>query len=151
MIKAIIFDYTGTIAIPGEAKLFPGVPELLTALRGRGMKLALVSRSADVSRRRRDFDQLNLERYFEVIEVVPAGAVKDMDAVLARLGVPAHQTLVVGDYIQSEIVQGNKAGATTVWLRSGTHPDEVPLMEIEKPDHIITDLTQLWDILSQYH
>ncbi len=143
MIKAVIFDYAGTIYNPFTKQLYPQTASVLESLNKKGIKLALVSRSSNLEERLSEFKHLNLKRYFQVLEAVLVENKKEFTHLLKELHVKAEECLVVGDRVKSEILEGNKIGATTVWVLQGEFLDESPESEMEKPDYTISSLDEL--------
>ncbi len=147
-LKAVIFDYAGTIYNPFTKQLYPQTINVLESLTKKGIKLALVSRSSDLEERLSEFKHLNLKRYFKVLEAVPVENEKEFTHLLKELHVKAEECLVVGDRVKSEILEGNKIGAITVWVLQGEFLDEKPESELEKPDYTISSLNELPKILA---
>ena len=149
MIKAVIFDYAGTIYNPQTGKLYPDVINALNFLEQKGLKLALVSRASNLEERLEEFKDLNLRKYFQVLEVIPVGNEKEFNHILQKLNVAAEECLVIGDRVKSEILEGNKIGAKTVWIMRGEFLDETPDNEMEKPDYTVLSLNELLPIFDK--
>lgn len=141
MIEAIIFDYARTLVDVDKnpPELYPGVEEMLKTLKGRGLKMALVSKGKDKDLRRKEIQDLGLANYFDAVEIVGPDGTKDFRPLVERLKVKSDQCLVFGDRIKSEILQGNLMGMTSVWLqeKGGKFANELPETTNEKPDYII--------------
>ncbi len=149
MIKAIIFDYGGVIFDSKTNDLFPEIINLIERLAARGYKLALVSKAGDVVQRQEDFRRFNLEKYFSVMDVYPPDKPKDFSNILKKFNVEPRECLVLGDYVKSEIKEGNKLGMTTVWFRNGEFPNIFPNSEDEQPDYQIESLGEFEIILKK--
>ena len=108
MIEAAIFDYGRTLHDPETDQLFPGCEAILISLKDSGIKLALVSRGQDTDKRRQDFERFNLPEFFQVLDIIGEGAKKEFSHILEKLGVKPENTIVVGDRVKSEILEGNK-------------------------------------------
>lgn len=147
MIHAVIFDYGRTLHDPFTDTLFPGVQEVIDLLKKSEVKLALVSRTADVEKRYESIKGFGLDTYFDVIKVFPIDKPKDFKVILELLKVKPEEVLVVGDQIASEILEGNKVGAVTVWFRQGEFFEEKPKNDTEKPDYIISSMNELLALL----
>lgn len=147
MIKAAIFDYGWTLHNPESDTLFPDALEAIKYLKKNNIKLALVSRTEDVEGRHKNIKRFGLDKHFDLIKVFPIHLSKDFSKVLTGLNVLPHETLIIGDRVKSEIVEGNKLGMTTVWLRHGKWADEKPQNETEKPSHTIHSMTELLKLL----
>ena len=147
MIKAVIVDYARTIADSVTDQLFPEAQPFLMGLKERDLKAALVSRTADPEGRRETFKKLGLHVFFDFFDVFPSEGSKDFTRVFEELDVKPENTLVIGDRIKSEIFEGNKAGAITLWVKQGKFADELPETDEEQPDFTITSLSQALDII----
>ena len=90
-----------------------------------------------------------------VINAVAGVAERDPDAVLGkpsdvaiemvreRLPYPPEECLVVGDRLDTDIALGERAGMTTVLVRSGVTDDETLAASAIEPDHVIDHLGQI--------
>ena len=142
-LKAVIFDYAGTIYNPFTQQLYPQTISVLEALTQKGIKLALVSRSPNLEERLAEFKQLNLRKYFQILEAVSVENKKEFNHLLKKLNVKPEECLVVGDRVKSEILEGNRIGAKTVWVLQGEFLDESPESEMEKPDYTMEEPVRL--------
>jgi pyrophosphatase PpaX len=128
-----------------RARLFPGVPDVLTALRERGYRLGIVT-----SKRRATTDAavraFRLDHWCTAIvvdedvrrhkpdpEPVALGA--------RRLGIAAHEALMVGDSAE-DIAAGRGAGTATAAALWGTMRlddvlEERPDHRLERPDALL--------------
>jgi len=149
MIKAVIFDYAGTIYDPYKGKLYPETVQVLEYLTKKGLKLALVSRSSDLEERLAEFKDFNLRKYFQILEAVPVEKKKEFTHLLKELNVKAEECLVVGDRVKSEILEGNIISCKTAWILQGEFLDESPEGELEKPDYTINSLQELTHIVDK--
>ncbi len=150
-IEAVIFDYNRTL-VQGEdtpPALFPETLPLLNALKARRIKMALVSVGEDQVLRRQEIDGLGLSPYFQAIRIVGKNDRKDLQPVLNELGVEGKACIVVGDRIKKEIVEGNKVGAYTVWIRQGKFAEEKPKSPEEEPTHTINSLLEVLPLINQ--
>jgi len=124
-------DYiTRYLALHGRyARLFPGILDLLTALRTRGYALGIVTSKQRVTTQAA-LDAFHLDRWCSA--VVTNEDVRrpkpDPEPVLEaarRLGVQASETLMVGDSLL-DMTAGQRAGAgTAAALWGAFEPDEV--------------------------
>lgn len=146
MTRAVIFDYTNTLHDPQTNKLYPEVIDILINLQQKGLRLAIVSRAPDLDERLKEFENLDLKKYFQVVDIVLRGEVKNLNNTVAKLGLKAQECIVVGDRVRSEIFEGNKIGCKTIWIRRGRFWDEMPENDLEKPDYTINSLDELLTI-----
>lgn len=143
MIEGIVFDYGRTLADADTNQLFPGAEEILENLHAKGFKMAVMSRTSDPKKRLGEFKKYNLDRYFQVFVALPKEGTKKFDGVLQQLGVKPENCVVVGDRIKSEIVEGNKIGLTTIWVRQGKFADELPETPQEEPSYTVKSLEEI--------
>lgn len=69
-------------------------------------------------------------------------------AVLEALGVPAERCLLVGDRLETDIALGERAGMTTVLVRTGASTDADVAASDLTPDHVVDSLADLSSVLS---
>lgn len=127
--------------------LFPGVAAALTALRERGVALAMVT-NGDATHQRRKITQHDLERFFDVIVVEgELGVGKPEEVVyryaLSKLRVKPEDAWMVGDNLEWEVAAPQRLGIYAIWhdhLGEGL-PPESPY----RPDRIIQGLAELLD------
>jgi putative hydrolase of the HAD superfamily len=105
---------------------------LLDALRGRGLRLGLVSNAFDPGwLLHRDIEQLGVaERLDFAVFSSELGKRKPHPAIferaLAELGVAAEETLFVGDRLYEDVRGAGELGMTTaqaLWFRADEHPE----------------------------
>lgn len=149
MIKAVIFDYGFTLHNHETDDFYPGGRELLDYLKENNFQLALVSRAPDVDKRWNDFKRLKLESWFNLMDVVPKGTTKEFSRVLNEMGVKPEETIVVGDRIKSEIIEGNKIGCITIWFRQEQYKYEFPENKSEEPNFTIYSLSEVAAIIKK--
>lgn len=150
MIEAVIFDYNRTLVQGDELppKFFPETIPVLKNLQNRGIKMAVVSVGDDPRQRLQEFESLKLSDFgISIFKVVGKSERKDLQSVLDELQVEAKRCVVVGDRVKKEILEGNKIGATTVWLEQGKFANEKPETPDEEPDHLIKSLDHLIPII----
>ena len=125
-----------------HAAIYDDVGPALVALRGRGLKLGVLSDAdsewltASVARNDLEFDAVVSSeelRCYKPHESVFLAACK-------RLGTTADSTVYVGDNPRLDVVGARNAGLTAVWLnRTGRDYPK----ELEPPDHTIESLGDL--------
>jgi pyrophosphatase PpaX len=98
-------------------KAFPGVPEMLADLQGRGLPMAVVTSKLEASARR-SLSHLGLEHQFRAVVGLEATRLHKPDPepvrhALALLGADAGGTAFVGDS-PHDVRSGNAAGVATV-------------------------------------
>jgi NagD protein len=66
-----------------------------------------------------------------------------LEVALAALGVPAHETAMVGDRIETDITMGRRLGLPTVLVLSGVTRADDPRIAAVAPDHVIRSIEDL--------
>ncbi|MEK7821869.1 MAG: HAD family hydrolase [Planctomycetota bacterium] len=111
-----------------QIKLFPNVPPTLQALRGRGLKVFLVT-SGNLEEQEAKLDQLGLSAsgglLDEVMIVKRDGEGKAKGDCFQRLmekyNLTPKEVMCVGDRIEDELAAAAALGITTAMLRHGQH------------------------------
>lgn len=81
------------------------------------------------------------DRRVEVIVGKPSPII--LDVALAALGVPAAESVIIGDRIETDIMMGKRSGLATVLVLSGvTRPDD-PRIATLAPDHVVRSVADL--------
>jgi putative hydrolase of the HAD superfamily len=128
-----------------ELRMFPGSHETLDRLKELGVKLALVTNGAAAPQRAKVV-RFALEHRFDHIQIEGEhGFGKPEEQAyrhaLASLGVEAHETWMVGDNLEWEVVAPQRLGIYAIWYDgygAGLPPDS-PI----RPDRIIRSLPEL--------
>ena len=126
-------------------KLFPDAHDTIDALRARGVKLALITNGAGEYQRAKivrfalteRFDHIQIEGEHGFGKPETRAYLHAMDA----LGVAAHDTWIVGDNLEWEVIAPQKLGIFSIWC--DPHGDGVPDGHAAKPDRIIRTLREL--------
>jgi putative hydrolase of the HAD superfamily len=127
------------------APLMPHARETLSALRARGLKLALLTKG-DRSLQRRRIDQSGLASFFDVIEVVDEKTPATIAGVLAELDVAPQAALSVGNSVRSDVLPSLAAGVQPIWIDA--HVWEYERYAGEVDGHVIgvDDLNRLLEV-----
>lgn len=161
-LRAVLFDLGDTLIkeIEGPAdidttefEVLDGVYEVLDYLQKK-FKLAIVSNTltwnddavSDALRRK------DLLRYFDVIVTsVGANSRKPDDEIfkkaLARLQVFPHETVMVGDRVDADIVGANRIGITSILCRWNTRYPADFSHDDSLPDYVIGSIRELPTLL----
>jgi putative hydrolase of the HAD superfamily len=91
---------------------------MLTTLRARGTRLALLTKG-DPSVQSRRTQRSGLSDLFDIIEIVPEKSGTIIRELVARLGVEIDSAWMVGNSIRSDVIPAVDAGIRTVWI--GAH------------------------------
>ncbi|MCJ7606804.1 MAG: HAD-IA family hydrolase [Thermoplasmata archaeon] len=106
---------------------FPETREVLAGLRGRDIKLGLISNATDLARR--VMSRLDLEGYFDFVVISEeVGARKPskeiFDIALKRAGTRPSRALYIGDKLSVDIMGATQAGMSAILVdRNDTYPD----------------------------
>lgn len=147
MIKAIIFDFKRTIFDVENNCVQRETIQLLSRLKKRGRKLALISRGRQ-DQRINEVELYGVLPFFDFVKIVEEKSKEDFEEITVKLGFLPSEILVVGDRINSEIKQAKQAGMKTLWYRNGKFANEFPETESEKPDGTIYDLAEVDNYLN---
>jgi putative hydrolase of the HAD superfamily len=124
---------------------FPGALEALRHLRGRGVRLGLLTNGASQSQRRK-LERFGLTPLFDCIVIEEEfGAGKPDPRVfqhaLAQLQALPDETWMVGDQLELDIVPARELGIRTVWIdHAGSG---LPASSLLRPDATVGSLAEL--------
>ena len=117
MIKAIIFDWVGTLYQFDGKGLFPYSEKVLKKLH-TGYKLSLISiTKSDINERRKEIEDNGLTKYLEHIIIDVVEYPEQYLECMRKMGTNPEMTLVVNDRVEG-IEIGNQLGCETIWIRS---------------------------------
>ena len=128
-----------------EMRMFPGAHETLDRLKELGVKLALVTNGAAAPQRAKVV-RFALEHRFDHIQIEGEhGFGKPEERAythaMAALGVAAHETWMVGDNLEWEVVAPQRLGIYAVWIDA--YGQGLPPGSPVRPDRIIRSLCDL--------
>lgn len=128
--------------VRNDVELYPDVLAELETLFTRFTVVALTNGNSNL-------EKIGIRHLFHgVVTAVSAGAAKPeqriFDAAVAETGVAPDEILHVGDHPETDIYGAREAGFRTAWInRNGeTWPEELPA-----PDAVVTDMTELRELL----
>ena len=130
-----------------QMHLFPDAHATVDALRARGVKLALITNGAAADQRAKVV-RFELTHRFDHIQIEGEhgfGKPEERAYVHAMmtLGVEAHETWIVGDNLEWEVIAPQRLGIHAIWY--DPHGDGVPAGHAAKPDRIVRTLSELLD------
>jgi len=140
----------------GSGGEFEGAPHVESVLQefSQRFKLAVVSNTSTWREReiRNALRGMGLERYFDaVVTSVDVGSPKPEAGIfqeaMRRLGVEAHECMMVGDRTDADILGGNRLGMETVHIDWQPHQEKTTDPELQKPDHTIRSLKELLELI----
>jgi putative hydrolase of the HAD superfamily len=123
-----------------SADLIPGAAEALQTLHARGYRMALVADGPE-NTFRREFDQHNLEHYFECLAISELLGCEKPDRrmfeyALNQLGIaPADygQVVMVGNNLSRDIKGANQLGIISIWIDWSPRRSKIPADASEQP------------------
>jgi len=125
--------------------LFPDAHATIDALRGHGVKLALITNGAAEPQREK-IVRFALGERFDHIQIEGEHGFGKPEArayahALAALGVAAKDAWIVGDNLEWEVIAPQKLGLFAIW--HDPHGDGLPEGHEARPDRIIRTLSEL--------
>lgn len=119
--EALLEDYLENSC--RHARPFPGMEEVLAALRGRGLRLGIVS-NGETALQWRNINALGLRDRMNAVLISQAEGVRKPDAAIfrlaaERLGVTPGQCLFVGDNPVADVLGARNSGMQAVWFDNG--------------------------------
>ncbi len=143
MIEAIIFDWIGTLYQFGGKGLFPYSERVLTKLRERGYKLAVISKALpeDIEARKKQIDEIR--SYVDYILVDTEKTREQFLNCIKILRTIPSKTLVVDDRSIRGIHIGNQIGCETAWIQNGKYSHEIPNDKTGFPKYLIDSVEDL--------
>jgi putative hydrolase of the HAD superfamily len=142
--QALLADYQENCC--RHARGFPGMAETLTALRGRGLKLGIVT-NGETAFQTRNIYALGLDALVDTVLISQTEGLRKPDAALfrraaERLGATPQDCLFVGDNPVADILGAHAAGMQTLWFRNDqAWPHDIDAM----PGASIERLAQVLD------
>jgi putative hydrolase of the HAD superfamily len=125
--------------------LFPDAHATIDALRGHGVKLALITNGAAAHQREKVVRFALTERFDHIQIEGEHGFGKPEERAyvhaLAALGVEAKDAWIVGDNLEWEVIAPQRLGIHAIWY--DPHGDGVPEGHAARPDRIIRRLSEL--------
>ena len=151
-LRGIVFDWGRTLYDGDHAALFPEAARVVEQLSARYTLaiVALIARGdfeAGLEARRAILRASGLEPRFAALLFARADKDSLYPLALRRLRLSPQEVAIVDDRVIRGVRWGNRAGATTIWLRRGKFARELPDEETGAPTHTIENLGQLLAIL----
>ncbi|CAI2718504.1 HAD family hydrolase [Nitrospina watsonii] len=135
--------------IYAQRRVYPETVAALEALKGRGLRLGIVSNTTNPGYMKdREQQMLGLSHYFEFsIYSSEAPFRKPHSSIfhlaIDRLGLPAGRILFVGDNPAADIAGAQGVGMQTAWINR----DHQPVPDGLKPDHVIHSLAEVPELV----
>lgn len=153
LVEEALFAYNRDDVTPIDP--FPDAIPTLTSLRDQNLFLALVT-TGRRTRQLAKVEILGLDAFFSVDknlfvhETSPESPSKEPQFRLAlQAGSLKPESIIsVGDKLDSDIRVGNRVGMITVRLRHGRQKNSEPSSPSDKPDHDITQVSEVLNLIS---
>ena len=145
--KTAIIDFNRTLWNPDTNNLIPGAQELLQLLKGKEIKLALISAASD--KKERQILIKSISSFFDVIKVVSEKSPQLFEEIIQNFNTKPTETIVIGDRIKGDINIGNRLGMKTIRLKAGKYAQEEPLTKNENPNYSFTSLREITTFLNE--
>ncbi len=146
MIKAIIFDWIGTLYRFGGKGLFPYSERVLRELHKK-YKLAVISKAVSEDTVRRARQIYTIEKYFGFTAIGENKTPEQFISCMRIMDVKPENTLVVDDRVDRGIQIGNALGCKTAWIRYGKYAHMIPNSRTGEPTYKINSIEHLLKIL----
>lgn len=135
-----------------DIKLFPDVLPTLKKLKGKGIKLVLIT-SGIHERQSKKIKILGLEKWFDIILIhdfeKDVSKFKKFKKAIKLLKLKPRNIVVVGDKISSEIRMANRLGTVSIRILTGRFNKIKPRNELEEPDYSIRKISDLLPLLKK--
>ena len=134
----------------GRRVAHEGTPETLRELKRRGYKLGVIANQNYGTERR--LKNWNLHQFFDIIAAsAELGVAKPDPAIfewaLKQAGCCPQNAVMVGDRMDNDMAPANRLGIHSVRLKRGLGAYHEPQSDDEIPEHTISQLSQLLDLL----
>ncbi len=134
-------------------KMFPDTDYVLSYLRSKGYRLAVVT-SGNYSQQKKKLSMFDFENRVDDIYVDEsesrAGKSRHLTEFAEKHGLSPQDVLVVGDNLSNEIKAGNELGMETVRILKGRYAVAEPKDASEMPVHTIRELSDLLVLLEDW-
>jgi putative hydrolase of the HAD superfamily len=128
-----------------DIRPLPGAVDTLRTVRDKGVKLALIT-NGDKETQRGKINDHDLASFFDCIVIEGEfGIGKPNDEVyihaMKTLGVKPHETWMVGDNFEWEVVAPKRLGLTAIWVDA--RAEGLPSSPSVRPDRVISSIAEL--------
>lgn len=137
--------------------LRPEAPRVLAALRDQGFRLAVISNVISRRQVRYNLTAYGLEHYFDpIITSAGVGYRKPHPHIFLEasrwMGLPPRACAYVGDTASRDVVGARRAGyGLAIQIKSFLTDSSDRGMEIEPPDAVVSDLTEVIPLVTSWH
>jgi len=148
-IQAIILDWGRTLWDNEKEQLFPETKELLSYLKKKGYRIALLSVIGDTPEelKRKRIKEMQLELFFDKMVFCTVKETAEVEEITFLWDLPYENIVVIGDRTKADVRIANKLGMQSIWIQKGRFAGELPNKETGDPTHIISSLEEVRTIL----
>lgn len=133
-----------------DERLYPEAEEILRYLRDKGYLISVIANQGLGTEKR--LENWGIRKYFDSVTASAEEGVAKPDLeifrrALNKAGCSAGNSVMIGDRLDNDIAPAKSLGMRTVWIKQGFSVYCSPTCPQEQPDHIISNLMELKNIL----
>lgn len=133
-----------------DERLYPETEEILRYLRERGYIIGVIANQGFGTEKR--LEAWGIWKYFDSITASAEEGIAKPDPemflrALKRSGGLAENSVMIGDRLDNDIAPAKSLGMKTVWIKQGFSVYCSPTCPQEQPDHTISNLMELKNLL----
>lgn len=133
-----------------DERLYPETEEILRYLRDKGYLIGVIANQGLGTEKR--LENWGIRKYFDSVTASAEEGVAKPDLeifrrALNKAGCSAGNSVMIGDRLDNDIAPAKSLGMRTVWIKQGFSVYCSPTCLQEQPDHIISNLSELKNIL----
>ena len=152
MIKGVFFDLGDTLIKEGSFEALPNAHEVLEVLTDRYRLAIICNTSASGERVRGILRYAGIARYFDLVVVSSEVGLRKPDERIFRIALESlalqpDEVVMVGNRISADILGGNRVGMKTVLIKWNNRYQEKATCELDRPNHTIKSLRELFSIV----
>ncbi len=133
-----------------DERLYPEAEEILRYLCDKGYLISVIANQGLGTEKR--LENWGIRKYFDSVTASAEEGVAKPDLeifrrALNKAGCSAGNSVMIGDRLDNDIAPAKSLGMRTVWIKQGFSVYCSPTCPQEQPDHIISNLMELKNIL----
>lgn len=133
-----------------DERLYPEAEEILRYLCDKGYLISVIANQGLGTEKR--LENWGIRKYFDSVTASAEEGVAKPDLeifrrALNKAGCSAGNSVMIGDRLDNDIAPAKSLGMRTVWIKQGFSVYCSPTCPQEQPDHIISNLSELKNIL----
>jgi len=153
MISAAVIAYHHTKFV--NMRPYPHTVETIIELRTKGFRLGIITDGLPVKQWEK-LVRLGLDDFFDTVVVsgdenvgIDKPDPRVFSMAMDRVKASPAEALMVGDKLHTDVEGANRAGMTSVWLRTPRDPEDLPGKLGITPDFTITDIRQVLEVVEE--